>query len=254
MPARLGLGDRPSRRLLYLMALPAARARSTAAGAAALVVRDRVLEVGVPRVPRARRKGALVVAYLHKVTKLVVRLIRVPVITFERGDGFKFHGEVPAVGQSQRPGAIPTGKAGIAVAGKDPGRLAGRAGGRWAGGRRLAGQFRQGRDSRPVARPGQAAWPTGSRDRPAAARTRRRHHRKDCRPKDRRPRRRPDGHRPDRCCSDRRRPTLPCLVPCPLARRSRLPSPHPIRGRDRRRWQAGQRRCASAGIPVSRSR
>src|SRR6185437_11346516 len=109
MPARPGLGDAPARRLLDLMAPPAAGARVTAAGAAAPVVRGRVLEVGVPRVPGARREGALVVADLNKVAEPVVRLVRVglvPVIAVERGQRLELHDEVPAAGQGQCPGAV----------------------------------------------------------------------------------------------------------------------------------------------------
>jgi hypothetical protein len=105
------------------MARAAAGARVAAAGPSALVVRGGVLEVALPRESRARRERASPVADLHEVTQLVVRLVRVglvPVVALERRHGFEFHGEVPAVGQGQSPGAVTARRTFITLLGKGP--------------------------------------------------------------------------------------------------------------------------------------
>jgi hypothetical protein len=88
VPARLRLGDRPTRRLLNLMAPAAAGARVAGVGLPALVVRHRMLEVRLTGGPGAGRECALVVADLDQAAEAVARLISVdpvPVVAGVRG-------------------------------------------------------------------------------------------------------------------------------------------------------------------------
>jgi hypothetical protein len=112
MPAGLGLGDFPARRLLYPVAFPAARADIAATGAAALVVWLGMLEVRVAGVSRARRKGASVIADLDQVAERVVRLVAmgfVPMVTVVDGNRLDAHCEFATAGHcgSKRSGAGP---------------------------------------------------------------------------------------------------------------------------------------------------
>ena len=75
MPAGLGLGDGPALGLLDPVAAAAARAAVAGAGPAALVIRDRVLEVGLAGMAGTRRERAGPVADLHEVAEGVTRLM-----------------------------------------------------------------------------------------------------------------------------------------------------------------------------------
>ncbi len=75
MPAGLGLGDGPAVGLLDPVAASAARAAVAGAGPAALVVRDRVLEVGLAGMAGTRREGARPAADLHQVAQGVAGLV-----------------------------------------------------------------------------------------------------------------------------------------------------------------------------------
>src|SRR5512146_158999 len=106
MPAGFRLGDVPAWRLLDSMAFPGAGTRVAGASSAALVIRDGVLEVGIPGMTGAGRERAAAVADLDKVTEGVVRLIgmrlarvvaRVCCHLFER------HGHRAATGESECP-------------------------------------------------------------------------------------------------------------------------------------------------------
>ena len=146
VPAGARLGDGPAGRLLDLVTRSAAGSGVTAAGPAALVERNGMLEVRLARVPGARREGAGAVTDLNQVTEPVVGLVRmrlVPVITVERGHRLEFHGEIPAVGQGQCPGAMSAGRSGVTGPGKGPRLPARRADpARWACGGGWSGQLR----------------------------------------------------------------------------------------------------------------
>src|SRR5690348_14503023 len=90
------------------MAGAAAGAGVACAGSAALVVRDGVLEVRLAGVAGAGWEGALVIPDLDQVAQGVVWLVGVrlvPVVAVERRDRAQVHGQPPAVGQGESPGA-----------------------------------------------------------------------------------------------------------------------------------------------------
>ena len=115
MPARPRLGDLPALRLLDAMATPAARAAITGVSFAALVIRDRMLEVGVACVSTAGREGTAAIANLDQVAKGAAGLVAArceAVIALVSWDGLQAHGACQPTGHAQRPRPAPVRVAG----------------------------------------------------------------------------------------------------------------------------------------------
>src|SRR6185437_12706103 len=111
------------------MAASAAGTRVTAAGPAALVVGQGMLEVRFAGVAGAGREGTFPVADLHQVPQQITGLVAVcliPVIAVGDGDGPEADVVLPAAGQGEGPGAPSAGWPGLAGApGEGPGAVAG---------------------------------------------------------------------------------------------------------------------------------
>src|ERR1700745_4307397 len=135
------------------MAAATACAAITGVRFAALVVRDRMLEVRVAGVATASREGAGAIADLNQVTKGAAGLVaarREAVIAFVGRDGLQAHGACQPAGHAKRPRPAPVRVAGqrwsasrvpcvTGVRGDRPARLVWRA--RWP--RRVGEQRRQ---------------------------------------------------------------------------------------------------------------
>src|ERR1700739_227976 len=121
MPSRFGLADVPTFGLFYLVAGATSGTGIACARSSAFVVRRRMLKIGFPRVPGTDRESACAIADLDQMAEGVIRLIGgrlVPVVAIDRRDWLQFHGEIPAAGQGEGPGAETAGWSGIACADK----------------------------------------------------------------------------------------------------------------------------------------
>src|SRR5690348_2330411 len=109
VPAGIWLGDVPARRLFDPVAGTAARSGVAGAGPAALVVRARVLEVRLARMPTARRERAGAVADLHQMAEPVAWLVALRLVAMVAVEGrhrVEAHSEPPPAGNGKRPGAV----------------------------------------------------------------------------------------------------------------------------------------------------
>ena len=110
VPARLRLSDRPSGCLFNPMAPAAASARVAGIGLPALVVRHRMLKIGLTGGPGTGRERALVIADLDQAAEPVARRVGVdpvPVVAVVRGHDVEPHGQSLSAGQGQCPRAVP---------------------------------------------------------------------------------------------------------------------------------------------------
>src|SRR5580693_402359 len=95
--------------MLNLVAGAAARARIARTGPSALVIRLRVVEVGLAGVAVAGREGAGAVADLDEMAEPVAGLVGVGLMVVVAAEGrhrVQAHGEPPAAGDGERPGAV----------------------------------------------------------------------------------------------------------------------------------------------------
>src|SRR6185312_2280700 len=117
VPAGPWLGDLPPTRLLDPVAGAAARSGVAGAGPAALVVRERVLEVRLARMPATRGERASAVADLHQVAEPVAWLVALRLAAMVAVEGrhrVEAHDEPPAVGNGKRPGPVAVRRARLA--------------------------------------------------------------------------------------------------------------------------------------------
>ena len=109
VPARLGLGDRPPPRLLYLMAAATAGARIAGIRPAAVVVGDGMLEVRFVGWPGARWESALVVPDLDQAAEPFAWRVGADLMAVVAGVGghdVEPHGQFSAAGQGEYPRVV----------------------------------------------------------------------------------------------------------------------------------------------------